>query len=87
MTKLLQTPKIPIHRLDQLLKDPQNNLNPDCPFVLPVWLDNWHNTLGYGQIPYLLMLHKGNTIFGIAPLVLIKTNYVVFFGIESVCDF
>lgn len=55
-------------------------------FVLPCWLEVWWREFGSGAEPYLCAVRQGETVIGIAPL-LLKGEKTSFIGSADVCDY
>ncbi len=58
----------------------------DCIFVLPCWLEVWWRERGAGAELYLCAVRQGETVIGIAPL-LLKEGGASFIGSSDVCDY
>jgi CelD/BcsL family acetyltransferase involved in cellulose biosynthesis len=58
----------------------------DCIFVLPPWLEVWWREFGFGAELYLGAVRQGDTLIGIAPL-LLKGTEAFFIGSPDVCDY
>ena len=57
-----------------------------CPFVLPPWLNAWWSVFGRGRRPLIAVVRQGDTVIGIAPLML-RGDTVRFLGDPDVCDY
>jgi len=66
--------------------DPTHHLNWSSVFVLPAWLKVWWQEFGAGVEPCLLSLKQGETVLGIAPL-MVKGEKASFLGSVDVCDY
>ncbi|MCL0076112.1 GNAT family N-acetyltransferase [Dehalococcoidia bacterium] len=58
----------------------------DSLFVTPRWLDIWWREFGKGRGRYLCAVRDGDTVIGVAPL-LLKENRASFMGSPDVCDY
>lgn len=55
-------------------------------FVLPTWLEIWYKEFGAGGNLYLCAVREGDTVMGIAPL-LLRGEGAFFIGSDDVCDY
>ncbi len=67
-------------------RHPDNSLNWDCFFVLPVWLNTWWGVFGKEKRPFLQSYWTGEELLGIAPLML-EGDKALFMGHPDVCDY
>jgi len=58
----------------------------DYPFVLPIWLEVWWREFGKEAHQYLCAVKQGETVIGIAPL-LLRENRASFIGSPDTCDY
>ena len=66
--------------------EPSRLLRWDSIFVLPAWLKAWWQEFGAGSELYLGAVKQGETIIGIAPL-LVKQGKAAIIGSANVCDY
>ncbi len=66
--------------------DSSRHLRWDSVFVLPSWLKVWWQEFGSGSELYLSTVKQGETIIGIAPL-LVREGKVSIIGSADVCDY
>lgn len=57
-----------------------------CPFVLPPWVQAWWDVWGGDAEPLILGVRQGETVLGVAPL-MIQKGVVRFLGDPGVCDY
>lgn len=57
-----------------------------CPFVLPPWVETWWDVWGGDAEPLILGVREGETLLGVAPL-MIQKGVVRFLGDPGVCDY
>jgi len=67
-------------------RQPDNPLNWDCFFVLPIWLKTWWDVFGKEKRPFLQSYWSGEELLGIAPLML-EGDKALFMGNPDVCDY
>ncbi len=70
----------------ELWRKPERILYWDCLFVLPVWLQAWWNTFGARSTPYICSIKHGETVIGIAPL-MVSQDTAFLMGDVNVCDY
>jgi CelD/BcsL family acetyltransferase involved in cellulose biosynthesis len=72
--------------LESLWSEAHTQLQWNCPFVLPFWLQTvWRHLGGKGD-PYLLRVADGTNLVGIVPLCLLNDT-AYFLGNPDVCDY
>jgi CelD/BcsL family acetyltransferase involved in cellulose biosynthesis len=71
---------------DVLWKQTRSQLNWNCLFMLPFWLQTVHEHAGRCGEPLLLTVRDGDTCVGIAPLA-VANETVFFLGNPEVCDY
>ena len=77
---------ITLDDLESLWSDSHTQLQWNCPFVLPFWLQTvWRHLGGKGD-PYLLRVADGGNLVGIAPLS-VENDMAYFLGNPDVCDY
>jgi CelD/BcsL family acetyltransferase involved in cellulose biosynthesis len=82
-------PSVALESFDGLVSswpDLRQRLRWDSVFVLPWWLAVWWQAFGAGAEPYLCAVRQGETVIGIAPL-LVKGEEASFIGSADVCDY
>lgn len=57
-----------------------------CPFMLPPWLNAWWSVFGRDEQPLVAVVRQGQSIIGIAPLML-QNKTARFLGGPDVCDY
>ena len=67
-------------------KDHGHELRWDTFFVLPPWLEVWHQTFASETKPYFLTVRQNEKVIGIAPL-LIRDGVASIIGSPDVCDY
>ena len=72
--------------MNAIWRDPQNGLQWNCLFVLPVWIKAWWDVFGEGEALRLLVTGKNHIPLGIAPLKL-QGKTASFLGSSDVCDY
>jgi CelD/BcsL family acetyltransferase involved in cellulose biosynthesis len=82
-------PNIGIERLENLnalWKNSASALQWTCPFVLPPWLNAWHETFRPEALPLVVVVRKDETVLGVAPFML-QDRVIRFLGSPDVCDY
>jgi CelD/BcsL family acetyltransferase involved in cellulose biosynthesis len=82
-------PSVTLESFDSLASswpDLRQRLRWDSLFVLPCWLRAWWQAFGAGAEPYLAAVRQGDTVIGVAPL-LVKGDQASFIGSADVCDY
>jgi CelD/BcsL family acetyltransferase involved in cellulose biosynthesis len=80
--------RVDIHDLEaftQVWRNHRAALRWNCPFVLPPWIDAWRSVFGQSVQPFIAMVREGETVVGIAPLML-QDKTLRFMGDPEICD-
>ena len=72
--------------MENHLRSPRSALDWNCLFVLPFWLQTVCRHLGCRGEPYIVSVHDGSRVVGIAPLS-IEAHTAYFLGNPDVCDY
>jgi len=83
------SPSLTLESFDSLAsswRDLYPRLRWDSVFVLPSWLTVWWQQFGAGAEQYLCAVRQGDTVIGIAPL-LVKGETASLIGSADVCDY
>ena len=75
-----------LNDLSAYRSDARQALNWSSVFILPEWMQTWWQVFGAGAKPYILSVHDGDRIIGIAPL-MAKDNTAYLIGSADVCDY
>ena len=76
----------PFERLESFFLNNTFNLDWNCLFVLPLWLQTWWDTFGENNGPEILAGYRQGKLIGVAPL-RIQEKTARFIGGENVCDY
>jgi CelD/BcsL family acetyltransferase involved in cellulose biosynthesis len=77
---------VTFERLESFFLNHSSDLNWNCLFVLPQWLNAWWDTFGENQNPEILVGYREEKLIGLAPLCIQETT-ARFIGGENVCDY
>lgn len=75
-----------LDELKELRAGSGQSLNWFSPFISPEWLQVWWQVFGSGAKPYIRTVKQGETVIGVAPLML-KDGTACFLGNTDVCDY
>jgi CelD/BcsL family acetyltransferase involved in cellulose biosynthesis len=81
--------RLSIESLDDftsLWRKHRETLSWTCPFVLPPWVNAWWKVFGHGPRPLIAVLRHGESVTGIAPL-MVRDKTVQFLGSSDLCDY
>ena len=76
----------PFERLESFFLNKKFDLDWNCLFVIPLWLQTWWDIFGENHGPEILAGYRQGKLIGVAPL-RVKEKTARFIGDENICDY